>query len=311
MRLLLKTPAFWVLAILLALGTTASAKTTTAAVMPLGKGAGGAEFDGLGRALADMMVTDLSQSKTLQLVERMKLGLVLDELKLAKSGFLDQRTAQKLGHGLGAQLVITGTFSVVSGTFVMDCRIVVVKSGAILKAARSQGPVDDFIAIEKDVVEKLLAGLSVTLSPGARRKLLVSTPTESVKALASYGRGVEASEAGQQEAAQRAFEEALAADPDFAKASIALRDLATSTEAARSEDRKRYQESKERGLQMALKAIPKETSRASNARFYDSASAPGASRPALRSVFGAQTLSIAKARHTRAVVSRVGSELPR
>ena len=72
----------------------ARAKTTTAAVMPLGKGAGGPEFAGLGRALADMMVTDLSQAKALQLVERMKLGLILDELKLAKSGYRQANGAE-------------------------------------------------------------------------------------------------------------------------------------------------------------------------------------------------------------------------
>lgn len=247
--------------------SAAGAGTPTAAVMPLGKGAGGPEFDGLGRSLADMMVTDLSESKALQLVERTQLGLVLDELALAKSGYLDERTAQKLGRGLGAQLVITGSFSVIDSTFVMDCRIIVVESGAILKAARSQGPVDDFIAIEKDVVEKLLSGLKVTLSPGARRKLLVASPTESVKALASYGRGVEASEAGQIESAQRAFAEALKQDPDFAKASLALRDLASLTEAARSKERARYESDKQRGLRAALLALPAETSRAK--KFHD------------------------------------------
>ena len=248
---------------LLVIPLVAEAKKT-AAVMPLGKGAGGSEFDGLGRALADMMVTDLSQAEVLVLVERTKLSLVLDELKLAKSGFLDKRTAQKLGHGLGAQLVITGTFSVIEKQFVMDCRIIEVKSGVIVKTARSQGLVGDFIAIEKDVVEKLLSGLQVKLSPGARRKLLIATPTESMRALASYGRGVEASEAGQVESAKKAFEEALQRDPDFAKASLALGALATSIEKASRDHTEKRRDKRQRGLDAALKALVPETSRAAN-----------------------------------------------
>lgn len=242
----------------------ASAAKTTAAVMPLGKGAGPASFDGLGRALADMMVTDLSTSKTLQLVERTKLKLVLDELKLAKSGFLDKSTAQKLGRGLGAELVITGSFSVIGEKFVIDIRIISVKTGAILKAARSDGVLDDFIAIEKDVVEKLMAGLAIKLTPGARRKLLMAAPTESVKALASYGRGLDASEEGLHKQAKAAFEEALKQDPDFAKASLALRDLATMATTAGKVERTRYKENIQRGLDKALRAIPSELTRAKN-----------------------------------------------
>ncbi len=259
------------LAFFLALVTgqsSAGAEVPTAAVMPLGKGAGGAEYDGLGRALADMMVTDLSTSNVLQLVERMQLGLVLDELKLSKSGYLDKKTAQKLGRGLGAQLVITGSFSVVKDQFIIDTRIIKVESGSIIKAARSEGPVSDFIAIEKDVVEKLLAGLQVKLTPVARRKLLLDSPTESATALASYGRGIEASEGGQVEAARKAFEEALRQDPEFAKASLALRDLATAIEKAGIKERKRYQDDKQRGLDAALKALVAETTR--SAKFKDS-----------------------------------------
>lgn len=238
--------------------------STTAAVMPLGKGAAPAKYDGLGRALADMMVTDLSSSATLQLVERTKLKLVLDELKLAKSGFLDKKTAQKLGRGLGAKLVITGSYSVIDEKFVIDIRIIVVKTGAILKAARSSGALDDFIAIEKEVVEKLLAGLDVKLSAGARRKLLLAAPTESVTALASYGRGLEASEEGLHKQAKAAFEEALKQDPDFAKASLALRDLATMAETASKVEKSRYKESIQRALDKALKAIPSELTRKSS-----------------------------------------------
>ncbi len=246
----------------LGLGSLAFAETRTAAVMPLGKGAGPAEFDGLGRALADMMVTDLSGAQHLQLVERMQLGLVLDELKLGKSGFLDKKSAQKLGRGVSAQLVITGSFTIISDRFVIDCRVIVVESGSVLASARSEGPLDDFIAIEKDVVEKLLSALDIKLSAGERRKLLVDAPTENLRALASYGRGVEAKEAGLQEAAQKAFEDALRKDPDFAKASMALRDLAVDTEKAQRKEQKRVVDDKERALEAALKALSAETTRA-------------------------------------------------
>ncbi len=250
------------------LGTAVSyAEKSTAAVMPFAKGAGGAEFDGLGRALADMMVTDLAQADSLQLVERTQLKHILDELKLGKSGYLDKRTAQKLGRGLGAQYIITGSFTVSGGTFSMDCRIFSVANGAIIKAVQSSGPVADFVAVQKDVTEKFLSGLKVKLSLAARRKLLVQTPTENALALASYGRGLDAVEAGNLVVAQQAFAKAIASDPNFSVASEKLASLATAVKVVVDEEDQRERRSRGAPLLAALKQLRSEMTRKS--RFRD------------------------------------------
>lgn len=247
----------------------ALAEKHTAAVMPLERGAGGAEYEGFGRALADMMVTDFSRAEVLQLVERTQLKLILDELKLAKTGYLNKKTAQRLGRGLGAEFVITGTFTVVDETFVMNCRIFEVESGAILKSAQSTGEVADFVAVEKDVVEKLLVGLKVKLSLATRRKLLIDAPTENAIALASYGRGLDAQEAGKIAEAQKAFALAVSKDPNFGKAGDALRGLAgqVKVEVAREEDLARSE--REKPMLAALRLLPSEMKR--GAKFRDTA----------------------------------------
>ncbi len=247
----------------------ALAEKNTAAVMPLAKGAGGAEFDGFGRALADMMVTDFSRADVLQLVERTQLKLILDELKLGKSGYLDKKKAQKLGRGLAAQFVITGTFSVTGEKFVMDCRVFAVESGAIVKSARSEGTIDEFVAVEKDVVEKLLVGLKVKLSLAVRRKLLIDTPTENAIALASYGRGLDAQEAGKLAAAQKAFKLAVSKDPSFGRAGDALRALAGSVKIAVVAEVDLGRTTRVKPMLTALKSLPSELTR--RAKFADSA----------------------------------------
>lgn len=244
--------------VLLALlvATPAIAKPKTVAVLPLVKGAGSAEYDGLGTALGGMLTTDLSTVDGLQLVERERLSDLLSEIDLGKKGFLARKSAQKLGRGVGAQLLVMGSFSVVKESFVIDTRLVSVESGKIVKAAASNGPIAEFVAVEKDVVDKLLDGLAVKLSLSAKRKLLIQTPTEDFSAMAAYGRGLHATEKGNFDAAKKAFQQALKKDPDFALASRALAEMATKTATLQKRERTRAKDKRTQSLRRGLAALP-------------------------------------------------------
>ncbi len=95
----------------------APARASTLAVLPLDRAAASEEYDGLGKALAGMLVTDLSKVPGLELVERDRLAALMEEMQLAESGFLDPATAQELGNGLGARFVLTGSYSVIAETW--------------------------------------------------------------------------------------------------------------------------------------------------------------------------------------------------
>ena len=51
-----------------------------------------------------MLITDLSNVKSIQIVEREKLESLLKEIELGEGKFIDPNTAQKLGKGLGGRL---------------------------------------------------------------------------------------------------------------------------------------------------------------------------------------------------------------
>src|SRR3989442_14685179 len=67
-------------------------------------------WDPIQKGLADMLITDLSQLKSVQIVEREKLNSILDELKLQQSKYIDPATAVKIGRGAGAQYLLTGGY---------------------------------------------------------------------------------------------------------------------------------------------------------------------------------------------------------
>ena len=208
---------------LLLLASTAMAATV--AVLPLDLAAGGQAYDGLGTALAGMLTTDLSTAPGITLVERSRLDALLAEIDLSKTGFLDEASAQQLGKGLGAELVVLGSYSVVGEQFLLDARLVGVENATVVKASRANGTLSAFVDVEKELVTGLLDGLDIKLAEEARKKLLAAAPTQDFDAFAAYSSGVARQEAGEILAAQEAFGIALQEDPTFAEAKTALGSL--------------------------------------------------------------------------------------
>jgi TolB-like protein len=221
---------------MLSLLTALPALAATLAVLPLERGASGPELDGLGASLSGMIVSDLAGAPGLTLVERQRLDAVLSEIELGERGFLDPKTAQRLGKGSGAELVLVGSYSVVGDTLALDARLIEVESGAILDGATAQGALQDFVTVEKTLVEALLDELGATLDARARRDFYSRVPTESWDAFAAWSEGQAKVTAGDLEAARAAFQKALDADPDFQAAVEGLTALQSLIAQIRSRD---------------------------------------------------------------------------
>ena len=58
----------------------------------------GDQWDWLSKGLADMLITDLSASKRLQLVERERMQAFFSEMSLAEKGLIDSQTAARMGR---------------------------------------------------------------------------------------------------------------------------------------------------------------------------------------------------------------------
>src|ERR1041385_5263872 len=56
-----------------------------------------ADYDGLGKGIADLLITDMASNPRVRVVERERVQKVLEEQNLVKAGAIDQNTAVKLG----------------------------------------------------------------------------------------------------------------------------------------------------------------------------------------------------------------------
>jgi TolB-like protein len=82
----------------------------TVAVTPF-RNLGDARFDSLGKGMASMLITDLSQVPALQVIERVKLQVLMDEMALGASGLVDPRSATRMGRLLKASHLTTGSLA--------------------------------------------------------------------------------------------------------------------------------------------------------------------------------------------------------
>jgi TolB-like protein len=212
-------------ALLLLSGLSAAAPAPrTVAIAYFENDSGQPELDPLRKGLADMLITDLAGIGSLQIVEREKLNAVLAELKLGASKFIDPKTAQRLGRGLAAEYIMTGSYLVQGEAMRIDARVVQVATGKVAATEKVDGRKDDFFSLEKDLVDALVRTLEIKLTAAERGKLRANA-TQSWAAWARYSAGLDARDRGDEAEARRQFQAALDADPNYRAARTATERL--------------------------------------------------------------------------------------
>lgn len=226
------------------------------AVLPFTRGPGTDAYDGLGLSLAGLVAADLDEVPGLVLVERARLDEVLAEQKLSATGAVDPDVALRVGRLLAARYLVTGTFGVVKEQLVLTAAVVDAQTGQKREVA-AQGTIEDFISVEKALVEALIGKLPVELPGPARRRILASAPTESFRAFSAYSAGLAEESRGRLEAARRAYDRALQVDPAFLDARRAKAALLLRIEEGRAVDVRGEQTRRRRALEAALAQAPK------------------------------------------------------
>jgi TolB-like protein len=115
-----------------------------------------ADYDGVGKGIADMLITDMASNANVLVVERERIQALLTEQNLTKAGTIDPQTAIRLGKIIGAQYMITGGFmSDGKGTFVLTSRAINVNTSAISNPMRLTSKGDDVLGLIAQLSQKL------------------------------------------------------------------------------------------------------------------------------------------------------------
>ncbi len=106
-----------------------------------------------GRLVGEELITQLFQTKRVQVVERSQLDKALNELEFNLSGAVDPEQAKRLGKHVGADAILTGTVTDLERSMKINARLIEVERGNILAAAGAE--------VTKDRAVARLAGQSL------------------------------------------------------------------------------------------------------------------------------------------------------
>jgi TolB-like protein len=141
------------------------------AVLRFDNNTGDARYDHLGRALAAMMISDLSVVDEIRLVERERLEDLQKELELQQSAYVDPSTASTMGMMVGAEFVVTGAFTAMDPEMRLDTRVDRVETSEVVKTANVRGKKDEFLDLQERLADELVDGLGVVLTADQKEKL--------------------------------------------------------------------------------------------------------------------------------------------
>ena len=214
--------------------TNAAPAPRTIAVFPFVFAGTDGSLAPLSRALADMVTTDLSQTDRLSVLERAQVQALIDEMALSESGLVDESTAARAGHLLAAGTVVQGRVDMPTEESVrLEALAVPVTAAGVPDGAGAvvEDELSRLFDAEKALVLGLFDDMGIELTD-AERVAVNRRPTESLQALLAYGRGLQAMDAGNFEAAAEAFETAAAIDPGFAVATERAQSASRAADAA-------------------------------------------------------------------------------
>jgi len=92
----------------------------------------------LGKFIAEEILNRLFRAGEVQVVERRFIKKVAVELKLQKSGVIDERSSRKLGKLLGADTLCMGTIAELQRSVKINVRLVDAETGSIFAVASAE-----------------------------------------------------------------------------------------------------------------------------------------------------------------------------
>jgi TolB-like protein len=208
--------------LLMVFALVANAKTI--AISYFDNTSGDVKYNALSKGIADMLITDLSKIKGVSIVEREKLEKLVQEIKLEQSKYFDAATAQKLGKGLGAQNILTGSFYLLDNTLRIDARLIDVQTGGIILAEQVTGSKNNFFALHQQLATLLSKKLNIPYSPDLSG-LYKPSEEVSLTAVVNYSNAIELQDQGMNAAAQNILEQTVKTYPKFNFAKNKLNDL--------------------------------------------------------------------------------------
>ncbi len=198
--------------------TADSASTKAVAVFPLLYQGNNPEYASLSKGLAEMLITDLSQVKSLEVVDRVRVQALFDEMALGQSGLVDETTAAKFGSMIRAGKIVRGAYIVLNER---QLRVAIafwdVQKQQFPDPASRDDLLQNLFQLEKALVFQVIENMGIELTPAEQEKIQ-RLPTQNLRAFLYYCIGLAQEDAGNYAQAAKSYLRAAQLDPGFSGA---------------------------------------------------------------------------------------------
>ncbi|MBX2991994.1 MAG: hypothetical protein KF749_12630 [Bacteroidetes bacterium] len=184
------------------------------AVFPLTYQGTDPRYEALGKGLSEMILIDLGQVKSLQMVERIRIEALLEELQFAQSASVDRSSAPRMGKLLSAGRIVSGSFNVNNFNLRMDVAAWDIVAQKFPGFQSGSDELDKLFRIQKELVFGIIRELGITLTVEEREKIQL-VPTRNTFAFLTYCLALKSEDARDFRAAKVLYNEAAALDPGF------------------------------------------------------------------------------------------------
>jgi TolB-like protein len=222
----------------------APASTTTLSVLYFDNLSGAHEYAHLSKALAEMLINDLSRVEGIALVEREQLEKVMKELALGLTGVVDESTSPKIGKILGAAYLISGNYLVERRDVAVNYKVVEVESGTIMASGAVQERASRMLRVKDAMSASVVTALKKVFPELVAPSAQPDAPEVPLEQIARYGQALDQKDRGNYREAKDLLAALSAQAPSF---SYAKKELADLGKRIKEYDKKREQLLEEEG----------------------------------------------------------------
>ena len=196
----------------------------TVAVLTFANLTGNPADEWVGQGIAESLTADFAKIHGLKTIPREQMFDVQRELSDAQGRVVDERQSIELGRRLGATWVVGGAVQRLGDRVRLTAQTIAVDEGRSVSTMKIDGRMDEIFELQDRLVEGLVRqGLQRELQQSEKRA--IGEDVRSPEAYEAYSRGMLNLRTATQESTERAialFEQALALDPGYLEALIAL-----------------------------------------------------------------------------------------
>jgi TolB-like protein len=149
---------------ILSMNLYAQPQKMTIAVMDFSNESGQYQLAYLQRTLSENIITTFAGSKNFTVVERFRLNEMLNEMKLAQAGIVNEKTAVEIGQALGADAIILGSYTAFGNNVQINARLINVETVQIITAKRYTGT---YIPL---LIDEVAIQLLIEMTPDEQEK---------------------------------------------------------------------------------------------------------------------------------------------